>query len=123
MRVMVILALLLNIAVLLPVCLGLITNASWARESYGELTPARGILLSVYMAIAFASVGLLFYRAAKLVSVLLLVQVIYKLTTPFTVGTLQNPVVISNLGIAAFHAVTLLMIWKETGKQLDPKGI
>jgi len=34
--------------------------------------------------------------------------------------TVLNPVVVSNLGIAAFHTVTLLMIWKEIGKQIKP---
>jgi hypothetical protein len=44
------------------------------------------------------------------------VQFVYKLTTPVTVGTLLNPVVVSNLGIAGFHAVTLVLIfiwWRQ----------
>ena len=49
----------------------------------------------------------------KLVAALLLVQVIYKVTTPLTVGTLRNPVVASNLCIAAFHAVTLVFIVRD----------
>ena len=44
-----------------------------------------------------------------------MVQILYKLTTPVTVGTLQNPVVISNLGIAMFHTVTLVVIWRVMG--------
>ena len=45
-----------------------------------------------------------------MVAALLAVQIIYKLTTPFTVQSLSNPVVLSNLAIAAFHAVTLWAI-------------
>jgi len=46
-------------------------------------------------------------------SALLLVQVIYKITTPFTVGSLENPVVISNLVVAALHLLTLSLIVRE----------
>ena len=112
MGFMITLSLLLNIVVLAPVCAGLITDAGWARASYGAATPARGILLSVYLAIGSVSALLLAFREPKLVAALLLVQVVYKLTTPLTVGTLQNPVVASNLGIASFHAVTLVLIWR-----------
>ena len=35
-----------------------------------------------------------------------------KVTTPFTVGTLRNPVVLSNLLIAAVHTVTVGLIWR-----------
>ena len=48
-----------------------------------------------------------------MVAALLLVQVIYKVTTPFTVGSLGNPVVITNLAIAVFHSLTLWSIWKQ----------
>jgi len=44
---------------------------------------------------------------------LLLVQVIYKITTPLTVGSFENPVVISNLVVAAMHAVTLTLIFLD----------
>ncbi|MEN1728202.1 MAG: hypothetical protein AAGJ52_07150 [Pseudomonadota bacterium] len=112
MNKLIILSLLLNIVVLVPVCAGLLLDATWAEASYGEATPARGILLSVYLSILIASVGLLFFRDPMPVAALLSVQVIYKLTTPWTVGTFQNPVVISNLGIAAFHVFTIVAIWR-----------
>lgn len=110
MRKFIRISLLLNVFVLVPVCMGLITNASWAQQSYGGPSPARGILLSVYMAICAVSVFLLFRPNPLLVAPLLVVQVVYKITTPFTVGTLANPVVISNLVIAAVHSITLLLI-------------
>ena len=111
MRLMIVLSLLLNVAVLVPVCVGLLSNASWTTSAYGEATPARAILLSVYMAIGLSSVLLLLRRDPKAVAALLLVQVLYKVTTPLTVGTVNNPVVVSNLIVAAFHAATLVCLW------------
>lgn len=92
MRKMIRLSLLLNIAVLIPVCLGLLLDAAWVVHAYGTATAARGILLSVYGAILIVSTVLLLRQEAMLVAPLLLVQVVYKLTTPLTVGSLQNPV-------------------------------
>lgn len=108
---MITLSLLLNILVLIPVCLGLMTDAAWARETYGENSPARGILLSIYLAILLVSVALLFVGQPFAVAALLLIQIVYKLTTPFTVGTIRNPVVISNILIAMFHTATFLKIY------------
>lgn len=113
MKLMIVISLVLNIAVLIPVCYGLVTDAAWARESYGVATAARGILLSVYIAIALVSLGLLVRTEPKFVAALLLVQVIYKIITPFAVGTVSNPVVVSNLLIALFHLVTLFFIYRE----------
>ncbi len=113
MKLMIVISLVLNIAVLIPVCFGLVTDAAWARESYGDATAARGILLSVYIAIALVSLGLLVRTEPKFVAALLLVQVIYKIITPFAVGTVSNPVVVSNLLIALFHFVTLFFIYRE----------
>ncbi len=107
------LSLLLNIAVLIPVCLGLLLDAAWVVHAYGTATAARGILLSVYGAILIVSTVLLLRQEAMLVAPLLLVQVVYKLTTPLTVGSLQNPVVISNIVIAAVHLATLSLILRE----------
>ena len=112
MKAMIILSLVLNIVVLVPVTYGVATNAAWADQAYGPASPARGILLAMYLAILAASFVLLFKPAVAAVAALLGIQVVYKLMTPFTVGTLENPVVLSNLGIASFHVVTLgLIIW------------
>ena len=113
MRKMIRLSLLLNIAVLIPVCVGLLLDAAWVVHAFGAATAARGILLSVYGAILIVSTVLLLRQEAMLVAPLLLVQVIYKLTTPLTVGSLQNPVVISNIVIAAVHLATLSLILRE----------
>ena len=54
------LSLLLNIAVLAPICVGLFSDANWIAESYGHFSAARGILLSVYLSIGLVSALLLF---------------------------------------------------------------
>jgi hypothetical protein len=109
-KVLIILSLLLNIAVLLPVTSGMVTNASWAVDAYGSQSPARGIVLAFYLAILAASVIFLFWPIPEAVAAMLALQIAYKVLTPFTVGTLANPVVNANLGIAAFHAITLAAI-------------
>ena len=114
MQALITVSLLLNILVLIPVCSGLLTNANWVGSAYGEPSEARSILLSVYISIALVSAILLAIGDPKLVLALLLVQVIYKLITPFAVGTFGNPVVVSNVLIAMVHSVTLAMIWRTT---------
>ncbi|SFF59661.1 hypothetical protein [Thermoflexibacter ruber] len=107
------LSLLLNIVVLIPVCAGIFTNANWTLVSYGNNTPARSILLSVYLAILVVSIILLLKPDPKMITALLCVQIIYKFITPFTVGSISNPVVISNIFIAIFHCFTVFFIWKD----------
>lgn len=114
MRVLIYASLGLNIFVLVPVCLGLLNKADWTVAAYGPETAARGILLSVYLAILIASAGLLLKPIPAMVAALLLVQIIYKFSTPFTVGSFTNPVVVSNLAIAAFHSITLWAILKSS---------
>ncbi len=103
------LSLVLNIIVLIPVCSGILLKANWAVDSYGIETPARGILLSIYLAILIFSALLLFKFDPHLVMALLSVQIIYKLLSPMMVGTLMNPVIISNIFIALFHSYS---VWK-----------
>lgn len=100
----------LNIAVLVPVCAVLIMNVTPFVDVWGLATPARGILLSMYLSILILSVGLWMQRNPMLVAPLLAMQICYKVTTPITVGTITNPVVISNLAIAIVHAITLWII-------------
>jgi uncharacterized membrane-anchored protein YitT (DUF2179 family) len=76
------LSLILNILILIPVCTGVLLNANWAVESYGIETPARGILLSIYLAILIFSAVLLFKFDPKMVMALLSVQIVYKLLSP-----------------------------------------
>ncbi|MEM7473292.1 MAG: hypothetical protein AAF340_18235 [Pseudomonadota bacterium] len=109
-------SLLLNIAILVPVCFALVSDASGLDVPVGEDTPARRILLCIYGAILVMSVVLL----ALLVGgqsgttgalvVLLALQVFYKSATAFAIG-LQNPVVQVNLVVVAVHLVTLASLY------------
>lgn len=114
MKALIFASLALNIAVLVPVCAGLLSNAGWTDAAYGPDSHARSILLAVYLAILAASAGLLFKPVPAMVAGLLLVQILYKGATLFTVGSVGHPVVLSNLGIAAFHSLTLWFIWKDS---------
>lgn len=99
-----------NVAVLVPICTGLAIGADRLDRVYGGSTQARGILLSIYLAITVLSLVLLVRPDPRMTMALLSVQVIYKVTTPFTVGTLENPVVISNLVVAALHTTTIVLL-------------
>lgn len=107
---MITVSLVLNILVLVPVCTGLFLRAKWTDESYGPASPGRGILMAIYLAILIGSAALLFRPVPQQVVVLLCLQIVYKLLTPVTVGTFRNPVVLSNVAIAAVHAVTVGLI-------------
>lgn len=76
---------------------------------YGPDSDARRILASIYFAIGVASVAAMFRKGEAMIHMafpIFYLQIIYKLTTAFTVG-FSNPVVISNVAISAFHMVTM----------------
>jgi hypothetical protein len=100
-------SLLLNILVLIPICYLMLTNNDRMVKTLGEFNPARGILLAMYATILFGSIYLLIFPDIKFATALLLVQIVYKLFTPFTVKTLKHPFVISNLFIAIVHILTV----------------
>lgn len=106
------LSLMLNVFALVPICAALILDADRITRAYGPATEGRAVLLSIYLSILAMSLVLLKRPDARMIAALLAVQVIYKVTTPFTVGTLANPAVISNLAIAALHSVTLWYLLK-----------
>lgn len=110
---MMLVSLLINILVLIPVCLSLLAARNRTMRAFGPPGAARQILLSIYLAILSVSAILLFIQDPKLIASLLLVQVVYKYTTPFTVGTLRHPVVSANVAIATLHCVTLATIWAQ----------
>jgi len=118
MKKLITISLIANILILIPVCGGLVMQSERMLAVFGESTPARGILLSIYGSILLSSVFLLKHRSPRQVAVLLLVQVLYKITTPITVGTLANPVVICNLIIAALHICTLRAVFNAVGNPL-----
>jgi hypothetical protein len=106
----------LNIVVLVPVLLVLARNRAAAANAWGQDTPARRILASIYAAILVASIVLVLLSSATTTDIipwtqtLLAVQVIYKALSAFAVG-LRNPVVLSNIGIALIHSATLATLW------------
>ncbi|WP_216746043.1 hypothetical protein [Paucihalobacter ruber] len=112
-------SLILNIVVLIPVCYFLLTNNFRMTKTMGEFTPARGILLSMYITILLASILLLLFLDVKLASALFFMQIVYKLLSPFSVKTFKNPVVISNILIAIFHLVTIYTIIKADALHFD----
>ena len=103
-------SLMLNIIILAFVCLGLITDSKRVQKTAGIFTPARGVLLAIYLTIAFASLALLFSQNNNFIFSLLILQIVYKIMTPITVRTFKNPIVISNLFIAVFHFVTIYLM-------------
>ena len=103
----------LNILVLVPVLIALGANRSAAEHAWGADTAARRILAAVYAAILLASVALLALQVlgrdiTAWTQALLGIQVVYKLLTVPLAG-LRNPVVISNVGIAVVHVITLVV--------------
>ena len=110
---MLLVSLSLNLLVLIPVVAGLLRDAAWTGVAFGEGTAARGILTAVYGAILLCSFAALAFQLAggKAVNTpalsLLAVQVIYKCLSALVVRDVHNPVIRSNLAIAAVHAITL----------------
>ncbi|MFC5380467.1 hypothetical protein [Aquipuribacter nitratireducens] len=112
-------SLVLNVLVLVPVTGSLLLGARWPAGAYGERTPARDILLAIYLAILAGSAALLvtvLVASRRLpdlepaVLALLGLQVVYKVLSGVTVRDLRNPVVLSNLGIAVVHSVTIALL-------------
>ncbi len=120
MQTLIYISLAVNIVVLIPIVVLMLMKSPLVDKAWGPFTEARGILLSIYFAILAASVVLVFFPVPALVAALLAVQVIYKVTTPFTVGRWGNPVVLSNLGISVVHIITLVSIVMVYGNPLLP---
>lgn len=113
MKTMIRVSLAVNILVLTPILFGMAIGSPIIDGAWDEYTASRGILSSLYFALFVLSIILFFRTIPVFVVPLLATQVIYKLTTPFTVGDLMNPVVLNNLWIAVLHAVTLWVIYKN----------
>lgn len=119
--IMLVFSLTVNVLVLVPLTASLLGSTSGMLAVYGPRTPARDILLAVYLAILAASVALLALVSVEATRTqaqwagagLLGVQVIYKALTFHLVdggvppGMRFNPVVGSNVAIAMVHAVSL----------------
>lgn len=112
-------SLILNIAVLIPVCYFMLINNFRMVKTLGEFNPSRGILLAIYITILLASILLIFFADIKLAFALFFMQIVYKLLSPFTVKTLRHPFVISNIFIAIFHLVTIYTMIKADALHFD----
>ena len=118
METLIYVSLVLNVCVLIPIVILMAIKSPIVDQTWGGFTAARGILMSIYLSILVVSAVLLFKPAPAFVAALLLVQVVYKITTPFTVGKFSHPVVISNLVISAMHIATLASIYATVGESL-----
>jgi hypothetical protein len=115
---MIFVSLVLNVVVLVPVTASLVSRAEWTDSAYGPRSPARDILLAIYLAILASSVVLLVWVlvapaawATGAIVALLAVQVVYKLLTAVLVRAgLRNSVVRANIAIAAVHIVTIAVV-------------
>lgn len=120
-------SLVLNILILVPLCITILRDPEHISVVYGKRTPARDILLCVYLAILVASVALLVlvhmeatWAGAKWASVALLtIQVVYKLLTTVMVHGGKppqrkfNPVVATNFGVAIVHIVAVAVAFSS----------
>lgn len=109
---MLMIALAVNIAVLVPVLASIQRGAPAMTAAFGADTDARRILTCVYGAIAIVSAGLLVLFladhdwAAPMTVGLFAVQIIYKTGTVFLVG-FASPVVVTNTVIVAVQICAL----------------
>ena len=109
-------SLVVNVVVLVPVTGVLMADAKRAIETWGVRQPGRQILLAMYLSILILSVGLLIWSDPRMAVGLLLAQTVYKVLSPITVGSFRHPVVLSNLAIAALHAVTIWSVLSAPGR-------
>ncbi len=122
LRIFVRVSLVVNIVVLVAVCTVLLAfgKSEPVTSVWGEPTAGRGILLSVYFAILFVSLLLLWLHVRwankatieHMVAALLATQIAYKISTPATAGP-ANPVAISNLVVSVLHGATLYLLWRR----------
>lgn len=94
----------------------LLMNKPSMTKVYGEVTPARSILASVYLAIAATSIVALLFPAHSIAiaTVLFPLQIVYKFMTFFAVRNINNPVVISNVIISVILLISLISIFTHT---------
>lgn len=122
---MLIFALAVNIAILLPL-VAIMSRGSMV-EVFGPVSDARLILTCIYGAIVTLSAGLIALHAAAhpwalpmtLALALFAVQIIYKLATVPVAG-IASPVVITNLAVVALQLTIIAALYWRGG--LMPPG-
>ena len=106
---MLIAALIVNLVVLVPVSILLVAGGRFAVKWWGQVTPARNIVLAMYLSFISALILFLFWPLEPAIITLLALQITYKVLSVFTVRTLTNPVVIASLLVASFHTAALVL--------------
>lgn len=119
MYAMVVTSYVVNLAVLGPLLTAFARKPTAMKAVFGDDSDARRILVSVYAAIAGASIyglaqGVVGHREEAEATGLRLfsLQIAYKLLTVPLVG-IQSPVVRTNLAVVAVHATTVGLLLKE----------
>ena len=104
---------LLNVSVAGVIAVFLMIDERHMRGVFGEITPARQILSSLYMAIAVASfVALVLPQYSIAIALVLFpLQILYKFSTLLTVSSKNNPVIWWNLAISLVHIASLYIIY------------
>ncbi len=113
MKKMILASLITNVAVLIPVCGGLLLDASWVADVYWfPQRRERHPPVSVRRTTRCLD-GPTVQAGADARRTVAAVSRVYRLTTPFIVGSFTNPVVISNIVSSAMHLTTLGLIDRE----------
>ena len=112
-------ALILNLIILVPLVLALLTGTAGTDAAFGARTDARLILTCVYGAIGVVSAGLIALHLAQhawavpMTVALFSVQIVYKLGTVALIG-LGSPVVMTNLLVVAVQSVALVVLFAQS---------
>ena len=106
---MLLVALVLNIVILAPIVVGLTIGGRVIFRVMGTLTPARSSLLAMYLAFLATSILFLFWPLEPGIITLLAIQIAYQVLSAFTVRVLTNPIVITNLLLAAIQTGLLVL--------------
>ena len=114
----------LNALVVFPLFVLLIFfKPEYLIDRFGPDSEARRILASIYFAIGVGSLTAIFLKGEQAIHMafpIFYLQIIYKITTVFTVG-FPNPVVIANVAISVLHLVTIFFVSKRQKAALNQK--
>lgn len=113
MEILVVLAHVINIVVLVPVCLGLLRKPESMNAVFGSDTTSRQILTCMYLTIIVISTYALidFQQAIVIGMILFPFQIIYKLLSLILIKDKKVAVYKFNLFVAVFHSMTMIVIF------------
>jgi hypothetical protein len=110
-----VISLLINVLVAGACSILLFIDVTPFTKSFGADDTSRQILSCIYLSIAVTSLFALAVKDMEQMVVwgLLLIQIIYKLLTVAVVKDKSSPIIWTNLGIAMFHTITLILLKKQ----------